>query len=166
MVVFFDDDRPALIRHMSSGTGEEWCEEVTISPGEIRQRGRHRAAAARRVRHLQHPGGVYSYYRRVKGVRQSALGGMWNPVYFNYGIAIHGALNVPLEPASHGCIRIPLRDLRDVPAARRRRRQVFVFDGEASRRRYGAQLPTFNWLDPDDVPRRPCRRRVRRPATR
>ena len=31
---------------------------------------------------------------------------MLNPVYFNYGIAIHGAYKVPLHPASHGCIRI------------------------------------------------------------
>ena len=29
-----------------------------------------------------------------------------NPAYFNYGIALHGADNVPLEPASHGCIRM------------------------------------------------------------
>ena len=43
----------------------------------------------------------------VEGIRRRALGGMWDPVYFNYGIAMHGALNVPLEPASHGCIRIP-----------------------------------------------------------
>ena len=28
-------------------------------------------------------------------------------MYFNYGIAVHGATNVPLHPASHGCIRIP-----------------------------------------------------------
>ena len=31
---------------------------------------------------------------------------MMNPVYFNYGIAVHGADNVPLEPASHGCVRL------------------------------------------------------------
>jgi hypothetical protein len=35
VVAFFVDDRPVLISHMSSGTGEEWCDEVTISPGEI-----------------------------------------------------------------------------------------------------------------------------------
>ena len=34
VVIFFVDDKPVLITHMSSGTGEEWCEEVTISPGE------------------------------------------------------------------------------------------------------------------------------------
>ena len=34
VIIFFVDDEPALISHMSSGTGDEWCEEVTISPGE------------------------------------------------------------------------------------------------------------------------------------
>ena len=53
------------------------------------------------------PGGVFSFDRQIEGIRQSSLGGMWNPSYFNYGIAIHGALNVPLQPASHGCIRVP-----------------------------------------------------------
>jgi hypothetical protein len=33
---------------------------------------------------------------------------MWNPIYINQGIAIHGALTVPREPASHGCIRVPM----------------------------------------------------------
>ena len=31
---------------------------------------------------------------------------MHNPVYFNYGIAIHGAAEVPLAPASLGNVRI------------------------------------------------------------
>jgi hypothetical protein len=52
------------------------------------------------------PGGVFTVKRMVQGKRVSPLGGMMNPAYFNYGIAIHGADNVPLEPASHGCIRI------------------------------------------------------------
>ena len=34
VVAFFVDDQPVLISHMSSGTGDEWCEEVTIDPGE------------------------------------------------------------------------------------------------------------------------------------
>ena len=28
--------------------------------------------------------------------------------------------------------------------------QVFVFDGVKEPEAYGAQLPTFNWRDPDD----------------
>jgi hypothetical protein len=33
---------------------------------------------------------------------------MWNPYYFNGGIAIHGLDSVPNYPASHGCARIPM----------------------------------------------------------
>ena len=51
---------------------------------------------------------MFTYKRQVEGKRVSPLGGMWNPVYFNYGIAVHGAEEVPLEPASHGCVRIPM----------------------------------------------------------
>ena len=38
---------------------------------------------------------------RYDGKRVGPMGGMMNPVYFNYGIAIHGAHGVPLEPAGH-----------------------------------------------------------------
>ena len=34
VVAFFVDDQPVLISHMSSGTGDEWREVVTIDPGE------------------------------------------------------------------------------------------------------------------------------------
>ncbi len=34
VVVFFEDDEAVLISHMSSGTGQEWREEVTIDVGE------------------------------------------------------------------------------------------------------------------------------------
>ena len=33
---------------------------------------------------------------------------MWNPYYFNGGIAVHGLASVPAYPASHGCARIPM----------------------------------------------------------
>ncbi len=82
-------------------------------------------------------------------MRESALGGMWNPVYFNYGIAIHGALNVPLQPASHGCIRIPLTLSEYFQQLVADGDQVYVFDGVKDPEAYGAQLPTFNWRDPN-----------------
>jgi hypothetical protein len=31
---------------------------------------------------------------------------MLDPIYFNYGIAIHGAVNVPRQPVSHGAVRV------------------------------------------------------------
>ena len=42
------------------------------------------------------------------GWRHAPLGLLYNPVYFNGGIAVHGALSVPDYPASHGCVRIPM----------------------------------------------------------
>ena len=149
VVVFFVGDAPALISHMSSGTGDKWCDEVTISPGEYGNEEGTEPLKRGECGISNTPGGVYEYYRRVEGVRQSNLGGMWNPVYFNYGIAIHGALNVPLEPASHGCIRIPMFVSENFQALAGDGDQVFVFDGLEEPEEYDDQPPTFNWRDPD-----------------
>jgi len=97
------------------------------------------------------PGGVYKVYRQVDGIRQSALGGMANPVYFNYGIAIHGAQNVPLQGASHGCVRVPNIISKDLQNLIENGDQVFVWDGEKEPEENGSPPPTFNWLDPDYV---------------
>jgi len=148
VIAVFHDDVPVMISHMSSGDNEEWCEEVTISPGEWNNPGDEPLVRGECGRSIT-PGGVFAFDREVEGVRQSSLGGMWDPVYFNYGIAVHGALNVPLQPASHGCIRIPLslspvfQDLTSLGD------QVYVFDGIKEPEEYGAQLPVFNWIDPD-----------------
>ena len=54
------------------------------------------------------PGGSFRVTRKIKGLRVSRLGKLYNPLYFNGGIAIHGAPSVPAGPASHGCVRIPM----------------------------------------------------------
>ena len=54
------------------------------------------------------PGGSYKVFFRRTGWRTSRLGKLYNPLYFNGGIAIHGAASVPSYPASHGCVRIPM----------------------------------------------------------
>jgi peptidoglycan hydrolase-like protein with peptidoglycan-binding domain len=54
------------------------------------------------------PGGSFKVNRRIRGLRVSRLGKLYNPLYFNGGIAIHGAPSVPAYPASHGCVRIPM----------------------------------------------------------
>jgi peptidoglycan hydrolase-like protein with peptidoglycan-binding domain len=54
------------------------------------------------------PGGSYGFYRQGRGWEYGPLGGLYNPAYFNGGIAIHGSKSVPAQPASHGCIRIPM----------------------------------------------------------
>lgn len=148
VIAVFHDDVPVFISHMSSGDNEEWCEEVEISPGEWNNPGDEPLVRGECGKSFT-PGGVYNYTRRVEGLRQSSLGGMWDPVYFNYGIAVHGAMNVPLHPASHGCIRLPLSlstTFQDVTATGD---QVFVFDGVKDPEEYGAQQPYWNRIDPD-----------------
>jgi len=39
-----------------------------------------------------------------------ANGNMYKPIYLDGGIAIHGANNIPSEPASKGCIRLSVSD--------------------------------------------------------
>lgn len=153
VLVIFHDRRPVLVTHISGGDGEEWCEEVTISPGELgNERGTEPLLDGVCGRSVT-PGGVFRYYRRVEGRRESQLGGLYNPVYFNWGIAVHGAHEVPAMPASHGCIRIPMH-ISDyyqslVTWGRTTGDLVYVFDGVKEPEEYGAQSPVWNWSDPD-----------------
>lgn len=47
---------------------------------------------------------VYSTYS--SGWQSGQLGRLYRPMYFNRGIALHGATTIPTYPASHGCARI------------------------------------------------------------
>ena len=149
VVIFFRNDEAVLISHMSSGTGEEWKDEVTIDIGEYGNENGTEPLVRGEIGVSITPGGVYRYDRMIDGLRQSALGGLWNPAYFNYGIAIHGALNVPLQPASHGCIRVPLAVGEAFHELIAVGDNVWVWDGVKEPEFYGDQLPPFNRLDPD-----------------
>jgi peptidoglycan hydrolase-like protein with peptidoglycan-binding domain len=52
------------------------------------------------------PRGHFTVSRQIDGQRDGPLGPLWRPKYFNGGIAVHGAPNVPPYPASHGCARL------------------------------------------------------------
>ncbi|MFI7281421.1 L,D-transpeptidase family protein [Micromonospora chersina] len=55
------------------------------------------------------PTGDWTVGRRIDDWRQSDLGLLWRPNYFHRGYAVHGATSVPTYPASHGCVRVPVR---------------------------------------------------------
>ena len=74
---------------------------------------------------------------------------MHNPVYFNYGVAVHGSGNVPNRPASHGCIRIPMHISEYFPTLVERGDQIYVWDGVKEPEVYGRQPPPFDFNDPD-----------------
>lgn len=54
------------------------------------------------------PRGNFTVVRKIRGWRRSTLGLLYYPNYLHEGVAIHGSLSMPVYPASHGCIRIPM----------------------------------------------------------
>lgn len=91
-------DTPVLVSHVSSGSGIPW-ENEEFSGSSIT------------------PRGDFHITRRISGWRESSLniGRLYNPLYFNGGIAFHGATSVPLYPASHGCVRVPMHIAEYLP---------------------------------------------------
>ena len=142
VAVLYGDDAVRLITHISSGSGDEWCDVVTIDNDDGTQSEQGICGIAIT------PGGVFHFERRFDGWRNSKLGRLYNPVYFNYGIAVHGSSNVPAYPASHGCVRIPMHIAEYFPSLVRDGDLVYVFDGVEEPETYGAQLPTFDYADP------------------
>jgi len=96
MTVFVDGE-VELVTHVSSGSGEDYC-----------QGGRCRRAVT--------SAGDYRITRRIAGWRNAPLGSLYNPLYFNGGVAIHGSNFVPTWPDSHGCVRVPMHVADIVPA--------------------------------------------------
>lgn len=89
---------PTLISHASSGSGIPW-ENEDHSGSSIT------------------PLGDFEINRRIAGWRESSLGigRLYNPLYFTGGIAFHGSQSVPLYPASHGCVRVPMHIAEYLP---------------------------------------------------
>jgi hypothetical protein len=57
------------------------------------------------------PIGNFDFFAHSWGIHRDHLGELFNPVFFHVdGYAVHGDLFVPPYPASHGCIRIPIKD--------------------------------------------------------
>jgi lipoprotein-anchoring transpeptidase ErfK/SrfK len=55
------------------------------------------------------PTGDFTALSFIPGRVAAPLGDMYNPVFFIGTLyAIHGDTHVPLRPASHGCVRIPI----------------------------------------------------------
>ncbi|MDH2428686.1 L,D-transpeptidase family protein [Sphaerisporangium sp. TRM90804] len=93
-----------LITHISSGSGIPYCETTVWQGREQRFCGDART-----------PTGNFKTTWRRTGWHTSYLGSLYNPIFFNGGIAFHGALSVPLYPASHGCVRLPMNVAQVLP---------------------------------------------------
>ena len=148
VLIVFTNQEPVLISHISSGTGEMWCEEVKIDPGEEGNDTTEQITKGICGEAVTPPG-VFYFYNRRTGMRETKLGSLYNPVYFNQNIAIHGAILVPLKPESHGCVRIPMSVARYFPALVKYGDRIYVFDGLREPEVYGSPLPPWDRPDPN-----------------
>ena len=82
--------QPILITTTSTGSGEHFC------------------GGTDGCQYAITPTGHFHFEYLHPGWDKGKLGRMWNPYYFNGGIAVHGLQSVPSYPASHGCARIPM----------------------------------------------------------
>lgn len=91
VLVLYQAGHVALISHVSTGGGYYYC-----SPG---------GGCAYAIT----PVGDFQTGTYLPGWVTVPLGQMYNPVFFiDRAYAIHGDTDVPLQPVSHGCVRIPM----------------------------------------------------------
>jgi lipoprotein-anchoring transpeptidase ErfK/SrfK len=89
LLFIYKSGKLVLISHISSGSEQRYYSQGHWS-----------------VAHT--PRGSYHVYRKAKGWETSPLGKLYKANYFTGGYAIHGEPAVPLHPASHGCVRVPM----------------------------------------------------------
>jgi len=95
VLLFFDEQGLNRVIAVSTGSNRKYC-EISKKSGE-------QVCGVART-----PRGKFRIQWRVSGWRESDLGKLYNPLYFNGGFAIHGSLSVPASNVSHGCVRISI----------------------------------------------------------
>ncbi|GLW97236.1 peptidoglycan-binding protein [Microtetraspora sp. NBRC 16547] len=104
VMVLYSGGEVKIISHISSGSGIPYTEYAMWNGKRTKFTGSART-----------PTGDYKTTWRRSGWHRSYLGQLYNPIFFNGGIAFHGALSVPLYPASHGCVRLPMNVAEILP---------------------------------------------------
>jgi lipoprotein-anchoring transpeptidase ErfK/SrfK len=90
VLVLYRHNHVALISHVSTAGGYYYCSTNGCANATT-------------------PTGDFTTLSYLPGPVSAPLGDMYNPVFFIGTLyAIHGDTDVPLRPASHGCVRIPL----------------------------------------------------------
>ena len=85
-----------------------------------------------RTRQAITPIGRFKVTHQIKGWRKSPLGLLYYPNYFHDGVAIHGNPAVPITPASHGCIRIPMFAAQAMSEIAKPGTAILVYDDTVS----------------------------------
>ena len=109
VLLLVNDQGGVRVLPVSSGTGKPFVEEGEKSIAYT-------------------PRGRFLVYRKGVGWEKGPLGSVYYPNDISGGVAIHGSRNVPAEPASHGCIRIPMFAAREVSKLLKLGTIVLVYD--------------------------------------
>jgi hypothetical protein len=90
VLLLYRNNRLSLVSHVSTGGGYYFCSDGSCG-------------------YAITPTGHFTTTVFMPGWVTVPLGLMYNPVFFiGTAYAIHGDTYVPLEPVSHGCVRIPM----------------------------------------------------------
>jgi hypothetical protein len=95
VLIMVDEDDSVRILPVSTGNGQPFIDEGQTSIAYT-------------------PRGRFVVYEKAIGWEKGSLGSVYYPNAISGSVAIHGARSVPVEPASHGCIRIPMFAAREV----------------------------------------------------
>jgi len=89
VLLLVKDDDSVRVLPVSTGNGKDFMDEGQMSIAYT-------------------PRGRFVVYDKTYGWENGQLGSVYYANYITGGVAIHGYLSVPNQPASHGCIRIPM----------------------------------------------------------
>jgi len=90
VLLLYRNNKLALVSHVSAGGGYYYCSDGSCG-------------------YAITPTGHFTTTIFMPGWVTVPLGQMYNPVFFiDTAYAIHGDTYVPLQPVSHGCVRIPM----------------------------------------------------------
>jgi N-acetylmuramoyl-L-alanine amidase len=109
VMLIVNDDGSVRILQVSTGSGKEFIADGQTSVAYT-------------------PRGRFMVYDKVAGWEKGASRSMYYSNYISGGVAIHGYASVPNEPASHGCIRIPIFAAAEVSRLLKLGTIVLVYD--------------------------------------
>lgn len=109
VMMLVKDDDSVRVLPVSTGSGKEFMDEGQMSISYT-------------------PRGRFVVYDKTFGWEDGQLGSVYYANYITGGVAIHGYLSVPTQPASHGCIRIPMFAARQVSDLLPKGTIVLVYD--------------------------------------
>ena len=109
VLLLVDESDGVRLLPISSGSGKEFIEDGETSIAYT-------------------PRGRFVVYEKTVGWEKGYFGSMYYTNYISGGVAIHGSPHVPVHPASHGCIRIPMFAAREMSKLLKLGTIVLVYD--------------------------------------